>query len=135
MSNKIEMVGTEKNGKVTFMFFDTMIEGQDDLYHRNFYIGDERRVCIDEENNVWLVGIDELLEDWQELYDMVNTTVQMLKDSFGYDLSQYQEHWLMDYEEFCKQCTLEEQKIYEYVLWAKGKRLKRFWKRKGKHVC
>lgn len=117
MDNVKEIIGSEHDGIVTMMFVDTILEGGKDLYHRAFWAGDERRECIDEENNIYLVAIDQPKEGAEELYNMINTTVYMLREHFGYDFSRYQEFWMEDEETFARKSTYDEWNVRSRLLW------------------
>ena len=115
-----EVVGCKHDGLVTLMFFDTIVAGGEDLYHRAFYAGVERRACVDENQRVYLVAIDEKEENADMLFEMVETTRYMLKEHFKIDFSEYQEYWMTDEPVFRGRATKEEKAIYDYVLFNEG---------------
>lgn len=96
MKPKVEILGYQNGKTITLCFVDVVMKNTQKLYHRNFYVGPERSVCIDEKNEVYLVGIDTNESGLEELYEMVNTTVQMLKIVSDVDLSKYQNKYFKE---------------------------------------
>ncbi len=93
MSNK-EIFAVDHGNKVTLVFIDVDIFKSGHLYHHSFYAGKEKTKCIDEDNGIYLVAITKRKSGFDELYCMINTTVQMLKMSTKIPLSLYNEKYL-----------------------------------------
>lgn len=92
--SKKEILGIDEGKKVTLMFVDIDFNKDGKLYHNIFYVGKEKTKCIDKDLGVYLVAITKRKSGLEDLYSMINTTVQMLKMYFPIDLSMYNEKYL-----------------------------------------
>ncbi len=92
--SKKEILGIDEGKKVTLMFVDIDFNKDGKLYHHCFYVGKEKNKCIDENLGIYLVAITRRKSGFDDLYSMINTTVQMLKKYFPIDLSEYNEKYL-----------------------------------------
>ena len=92
--SKKEIFGINEGNKVTLMFVDIDFIKKGKLYHHIYYVGKEKVKCIDEHLGVYLVAITKRKSDFDDLYCTASTTVQMLKQHFKIDLSEYNEKYL-----------------------------------------
>lgn len=87
-----EILGIKGKKTVTLVFIDIMMDGK--LYHKNFYCGPEKSVCLSEKYGVYLVSITKKKSDFSKLYELVNDVVQLIKYALERDLSLYNELYL-----------------------------------------
>ncbi len=91
-STNREILGIRGKKTVTLAFIDVEVNGK--LFHKNFYCGPEKSVCLSETYGVYLVSITKKKSGFDELYECVNTVVQMIKYVLEKDLSLYNKQYL-----------------------------------------
>ena len=79
---------------ITLMFVDVLTKNSNKLFHQNFYIGAEKSACIDKKNGVFLVAITKKKTGFHSLYEIINDTVEIIRQTLGVDLSAYHQKYL-----------------------------------------